>query len=179
MYHMCFVLKHIVSSTHSRWMGKIFSLWWFNHSLCSKYLPFKNTSYQSHKATAAEWAISFLFHDLIWHIPRYYITRIHNGFVCLKLPSTVFPATYYARQDSDFKYVVPKSTIDVYKFSFFPRIIRMWNHLPGQVIHATGLTTFKETALPIIRSMQPPVGSYVLHIYPTFLLAQRTLFFFL
>ena len=52
----------------------------------------------------------------------------------------------------------------------------MWNHLPGQVIHATALTTFKETALPIIRSMQPPVGSYVLHI-SNFLLAQHTLFF--
>ena len=116
------------------------------------------------RSTSSSYLVSMLGWDML-HNRRFLdqcslFFKIHNGLVCLKMPSIVFPATYHARQDQDLKYVAPKSSIDVYKFSFFPKTIRMWNYLPGQVVHTTGLSTFKEAALPIIRTMQPPVGSY-------------------
>ena len=80
------------------------------------------------------------------------------------MPAIVTPATYLARKDHTLKFAVgpTKSSVDSYKYSFFPRTIRIWNHLPGEVVYKTGLPAFKEAALPIIRNLQPPTGSLVL-----------------
>ena len=47
-------------------------------------------------------------------------------------------------------------------FFFFPRVIRIWNHLPAQAVNTKGTDNFKEAALPVLRLMQPPVGSSIL-----------------
>ena len=78
------------------------------------------------------------------------------------MPAAVTPATYHARKDHTLKFAVRKSSMDSYKYSFFPRTIRIWNHLPGEVVHTIGLPAFKKAALPIIRNLQPPTGSLVL-----------------
>ena len=88
--------------------------------------------------------------------------KIQNQLVAIPFPPIVSPATYYGRYDHNLKYVVPAATIDVYKCSFFPRVIRIWNHLPAQAVNTKGTVNFKEAALPVLRLMQPPVGSSIL-----------------
>ena len=88
--------------------------------------------------------------------------KIQNQLVATPFPPIVSSATYYGRYDHNLKYVVPAATIDVYKFSFFPRVIRIWNHLPAQAVNTKGTDNFKEAALPVLRLMQPPVGSSIL-----------------
>ena len=48
------------------------------------------------------------------------------------------------------KYTIPKATIDTYKFAVFPRTVRIWNRLPGSVVHVctANPATFREAALP-------------------------------
>ena len=69
--------------------------------------------------------------------------KIQNQLVAIPFPPIVSPATYYGRYDHNLKYVVPAGTIDVYKFSFFPGAIRIWNHLPAQAVNTKGLSTSK------------------------------------
>ena len=88
--------------------------------------------------------------------------KIHYGVVNIPMPPTLTPATYHARNDHDLKFAIPRSSIDAFKYSFFPRTVWMWNHLPGNVVHANGFPTFKEAALPFIRTLQPPAGSRIL-----------------
>ena len=83
--------------------------------------------------------------------------KIHHHLVSIPFPPAITPAAYIGWHDHN-----PKATIDVYKFSFFPRSVRTWNHLPGPVVEITNPSTFRETALPVIQVMQPPVGCYML-----------------
>ena len=87
--------------------------------------------------------------------------KIHHRLVSIPAPTIVIPATYFGRHDHNLKYVIPVATIDSFKFSYYPRAIRIWNNLPGSAVNATGITNFKEAALPSIRMMQPPVGSHI------------------
>ena len=88
--------------------------------------------------------------------------KIHHHLASMPLPPGINLATYHGRHDHALKYSVPKATVDVYKYSFYPRTIWIWNHLPSQVVLCTGLTSFKEAALPSLRTMQPPVLSSLL-----------------
>ena len=97
---------------------------------------------------------------ILTHCTLFY--KFQNQLVATTFPPIVSPATYYGRYDHNLKYAVPAATIDVYKFSFFPRVIRIWNHLPAQAVNTKGTDNFKEAALPVLRLMQPPVGSGIL-----------------
>ena len=77
----------------------------------------------------------------------------------MPFPPVVTQASYIGRQDHELKYTVPRATIDPYKYSFYPRAIRTWNHLPRAVVITADPTLFRGAALPILRTMQPPVGS--------------------
>ncbi|XP_011675592.2 uncharacterized protein LOC105443737 [Strongylocentrotus purpuratus] len=88
--------------------------------------------------------------------------KIHHRLVSIPAPTIVIPATYFGRHDHNLKYVIPVATIDSFKFSYYPRAIRIWNHLPGSAVNATGITNFQEAALPSIRTMQPPIGSHII-----------------
>ena len=88
--------------------------------------------------------------------------KIQNQIVATPFPPIVSPATYYGRYDHNLKYAFPAAKLDVYKCSFFPRVIRIWNHIPAQVVNTKGTDNFKEAALSVLRLMQPPVGSSIL-----------------
>ena len=46
--------------------------------------------------------------------------------------------------------------------SYYPRTIRICNHLPGSAVNSKGITSFKEAAqIPFIRMIQPLVGSAI------------------
>ena len=85
--------------------------------------------------------------------------KIHHHLVNMPFPPEITQASYIGRQDHELKYTVPRATIDPYKYSFYPRAIRTWNHLPRAVVITADPTLFRGAALPILRTMQPPVGS--------------------
>ena len=106
--------------------------------------------------------------------------KIHYHLVSIPFPPAITPAAYIGRHDHNLKYVIPKATTDVYKFSFFPPTIRTWNHLPGPVVEINIPSTFREAALPVIQVMHA-ASCRVLHALKTkgcFLLAQNTFSFF-
>ena len=43
------------------------------------------------------------------------------------------------------------SNVSLYKFSFYPCTVRIWNQLPAAAVLATSPTAFQEAALPAIR----------------------------
>ena len=47
------------------------------------------------------------------------------------------------RGSHDFKFLVPRSKKDVFKFSFFPRTICEWNSLPDDIVNTTSVNSFK------------------------------------
>ena len=85
--------------------------------------------------------------------------KIHHHLVNMPFPPEITQASYIGRQDHELKYTVPRATIDPYKYSFYPRAIRTWNHLPRAVVITADPTLYRGAALPILRTMQPPVGS--------------------
>ena len=88
--------------------------------------------------------------------------KIHHVLVNIPPPVLIIPASYFGRNDHNLKYSIPLATIDPYKFSFYPRSIRIWNQLPHIAVNATSVTAFQKAALPALRCMQPPVGSRML-----------------
>ena len=49
-------------------------------------------------------------------------------------------------------FLLPKSTVNVHLYSFFPRTMKIWNQLPPEVVSAHSLGMFKQW-LPFINSM--------------------------
>ena len=77
--------------------------------------------------------------------------QIHYQLVNIHFPPIVIPATYFSRNDHRFKYLIPSPTTEAYKYSFYPRTIRIWNNLPPSVVTMPTAPAFKETALHSIR----------------------------
>ena len=69
--------------------------------------------------------------------------KIHHQLVNICLPHLITKATYISRRDHTLKLSVPVATIDSYKYSFYPRTIRIWNQLP-----ATAVTTPNSCCFP-------------------------------
>ena len=88
--------------------------------------------------------------------------KIHQQLVNIPFPAFITPASYISRNDHSLKLTVPVATIDPYKFSFYPRAIRIWNCLPLQAVTAPTPAAFQEAALPAIRRMKPPIGDRML-----------------
>jgi len=88
--------------------------------------------------------------------------KIHYQLVNIQFPSCVLPACYLSRSDHQLKYQVPAPSSEGYKYSFYPRSIRVWNHLPPSVVIQTTPAAFKEVALVSIKGMLPPPGSKLL-----------------
>ena len=88
--------------------------------------------------------------------------RIHHQLVNIQLPHFITQAPYISRRDHILKLSVPEATIDAYKFSYYPRTIRIWNHLPATAVTAPSVAVFQEAALSVIRGLEPPVGSRML-----------------
>ena len=47
-------------------------------------------------------------------------------------PPAIHPSLslYFGRHDHQFKYYPPDASVDSYKFSFYPRYVKIWNQLP-------------------------------------------------
>ena len=88
--------------------------------------------------------------------------KIHHNLVNISFPPCVQPAFYIARHDHQLKYNFPAASTEAYKFSFYPRSIRLWNQLPATAVSAPSVAAFKEAALPAIQVMLPPPGSRLL-----------------
>jgi hypothetical protein len=88
--------------------------------------------------------------------------KIQNHFVNISLPPSFRPANYLARQDHHLKYIIPIATIDAYKYSFYPRTIRIWNQLPATTVTSLTTAAFRDSALPTIRMLSPLAGSRLL-----------------
>ena len=68
--------------------------------------------------------------------------KIIHRFVELSLPNYIIPAPHCTRRNST-KFIPPMTSIDSYKFSFFPYSITQWNKLPDHVVNTTSLDNFK------------------------------------
>jgi hypothetical protein len=88
--------------------------------------------------------------------------KIHHNLVNISMPSAIQPATYFARLDHSLKYAIPIASIDSYKYSFYPRSVRIWNQLPVHAVTALTPSAFRVAALPVIRVLCPPPGSNLL-----------------
>ena len=44
---------------------------------------------------------------------------------------------------NNLKFIQPPANTNVYKHSFFPAVIRIWNSLPANIIHVDSVDTFK------------------------------------
>ena len=69
--------------------------------------------------------------------------KILNGLVDVSLPDGVTPGRTLNRGHSrKFTHILPR--INAYKFSFFPRVLPLWNSLPSTVVHAQTYNEFQE-----------------------------------
>ena len=68
--------------------------------------------------------------------------KIIHRFVELSLPNYIISAPCCTRRNST-KFIQPMTSIDSYKFSFFPYSITQWNKLPDHVVNTTSLNNFK------------------------------------
>ena len=68
--------------------------------------------------------------------------KIIHRFAELSLPNYIIPAPRCTRRNST-KFIQLKTSIDSYKFSFFPYSITQLNKLPDHVVNTTSLDNFK------------------------------------
>jgi hypothetical protein len=92
----------------------------------------------------------------------YMFYKIQNNLVNINFPHIIQPANYFGRHDHQLKYCIPEATIDCFKFSYYPRVVRLWNQLPASAVLAPTLPAFQAVALPAVRQFTPPVGAKLL-----------------
>lgn len=68
------------------------------------------------------------------------IYRITNNLV--DVPHTFLTPTVALRGHSS-RYLVPFARTDIYRYSFFPDSIRIWNRLPQDLVNRTSLDSFR------------------------------------
>ena len=76
--------------------------------------------------------------------------EIHYHLVIIQIPWIISSATYICKHDHRLKYAIPVATMDSYKFSFYPRSIRLWNQLPSKAIFSVSLAVYQVIALPVV-----------------------------
>ncbi|XP_072036959.1 uncharacterized protein [Amphiura filiformis] len=81
--------------------------------------------------------------------------KIKYGLVNIPFPSFVIPSNRPGRVSNICCYQNIQARVNSYRFSYFVRIIPIWNRLPTSVVIAPSLHTFQSLALPILRDMQP------------------------
>ena len=84
--------------------------------------------------------------------------KVYHNLVDVPLPQSITPASFIGRLDHPLKLTIPDARVDAFKYSFYPRTVRIWNRLPYIAVTAPSLITFREASAPFIRSMRPPVG---------------------
>ena len=96
-------------------------------------------------------SVSTMLENLNWktlHVRRnelrliMFYKIIHN-MVDLSLPESIIPSatTGYTR-GHDLRFYPPFGRTNVYKYSFFPAVVNLWNDLPHHIVHAPNINTF-------------------------------------
>ena len=80
--------------------------------------------------------------------------KIVHGLVNIKLPAHVKPITQHTRNSHQLKFIQIQCRTDIYAYSFYPRVIRMWNSLPPCAIVAPSLPSFQAEIGKV--NIQPP-----------------------
>ena len=75
------------------------------------------------------------------------------------MPQLITSATFIGKHDHHLKYAIPVATMDSYKFSFYPRSIRLWNQVPSTAVFAASPAAFQVITLPVVIEMKLPIGS--------------------
>ena len=78
--------------------------------------------------------------------------KIHQGLVGISLPDDVCPLTRASRLPNICPFRQIQSCVNVYKFSFYPRTIVTWNHIPFNNL-CQSTPSFKTLAMPSIKSL--------------------------
>ena len=83
--------------------------------------------------------------------------KFHNGLINCKLPDSLMRSCpQRSTRRHCLTYQQQQSTVLAHSYSFFPRTVRVWNLLPSEVVTSTTLNSFKQSALPAIRSLKVP-----------------------
>ena len=70
--------------------------------------------------------------------------KIVFGFEHLSFPDFFeFANNTRTRANHDYKLYLRRAVCNYYKYSFFIRIVRKWDNLPGYIVHAESLPVFK------------------------------------
>ena len=123
------------------------------------YGDYRRTTSVTHLITTLGWD-SLHVRRLLFQSAMFY--KIHYGLVNIQFPPSIHPSSFIGRHDHQLKYHLPEASVDLYKFSFYPRTVKIWNQLPPAAVCAPTISAFREAALPVIRGLQPPVGSRLL-----------------
>ena len=67
---------------------------------------------------------------------------INEKAACL-IPADFGPTASSNRTSHDLQRNLPPTRNDPYKFSYFPRTVRVWNILPSDIVHAPDVEAFK------------------------------------
>ena len=86
--------------------------------------------------------------------------KILNGTVNISIPQRFTPNPRLARGSHHLRYHQVITNLNSYKYSFYPRIIPLWNILPVEAVLAPSHQAFSVAALPIIRCLPPTASSY-------------------
>jgi hypothetical protein len=78
--------------------------------------------------------------------------KIHQGLIGISFPDDVCPLTRASRLPNICPYRQIQSCVNVYKFSFYPRTIVTWNHIPFNNL-CQSTPSFKTFAMPSIKSL--------------------------
>ena len=78
--------------------------------------------------------------------------KIYMGHVGISLPPDVIPNERPSRAPNCRPFKQVKVNNDIYKYSFYPRTIALWNNIPLSFTNIDNLDTFKLNALSFIRS---------------------------
>ena len=78
--------------------------------------------------------------------------KIYQGLIGISFPDVVCPLTRASRLPNICPYRQIQSCVNVYKFSFYPRTIVTWNHIPFNNL-CQSTPSFKTFVMPSIKSL--------------------------
>ena len=73
--------------------------------------------------------------------------KIHTERVAIQMPLQSKNRRAPTRNENSPSYVIPSSTTDYHRLSFFPRTVREWNCLPDSTVRMPSVDTFKASLL--------------------------------
>ena len=80
--------------------------------------------------------------------------KIRNQFVNMQFPHCVKLHNTQSRTEHQLRYNPIQAARNSYKYSFYGRVIPIWNRLPMGAVTAPSISTFQTAALPAVRALQ-------------------------